>query len=607
MILQARSSRLIAVLLAAVLAVGGVASVPSPALAADYVEVDIKKKLTRLQAFDMALIWAGTARDTSRSCATEILTGPLVKAVPVAGVWAGMLYTSLGASSACKVATHTAQTAQRLYSKRWNSPTFRIKITKIDLVWRRDVCRLQMWVSRTETADFKYLRPLRGGCDAGSGLERGLPEGTKGEPSESADLTPPMLHKPVVKLADPTSRGVSFSLSAEEAGSLSKMRVKVSGEDWRAWVPYSASGTVVLPDRYGLFTVWFQVQDAAGNMSLPRAADNVTREAAVDVVLRQIDNQGAVRSCGFLETDPCSDVVKRFRANITTTPLPDTGLLLKAWRSVNGTWVETDPSPLQRQAIVGSVTDFPLNANLMAGLWRFQVQVPRDVEEFTQFGSTGYQYLRISPPPDTTAPAITGTSLSHSDPAAEAVGFSLSATDNAGAVTHMRAIVNGAERPWGAYASSGSVVLPGYGTFGIGFQVKDAAGNVSAIHYAGSVTRLAAVGLTLNQIDNYGNVRSCGSTETNPCSDVVKKFRTTISSAVSPNANLLLKAWRNINGSWVETSTSPFMYQAINGRWVIDMEVTAGLMNGIWRFQAQVPTTAATQFGASGYQYLRID
>ena len=86
------------------------------------------------------------------------------------------------------------------------------------------------------------------------------------------------------------------------------------------------------------------------------------------------------------------------------------------------------------------------------------------------------------------------------------------AADNV-AVTQMQVIVNGAERAWVDYVTSGTVVLPdGYGTFGIGFRVRDAAGNESTTYFAGAVERRAAVGLVLNQVDNNDNVRSCGST-----------------------------------------------------------------------------------------------
>ena len=134
------------------------------------------------------------------------------------------------------------------------------------------------------------------------------------------------------------------------------------------------------------------------------------------------------------------------------------------------------------------------------------------------------------------------------------------------------------------------LVLPdGYGTYGIGFQVRDAAGNASPTQYAGSVERLAAVGLALVQVDNNGNVRSCGSSESAACSSVVKKFRTTITAAASPPADLLFRAWRRINGVWTETTASPYMREAIGGRTSITMTVTATLAAGLWRFQTSVP------------------
>ena len=308
----------------------------------------------------------------------------------------------------------------------------------------------------------------------------------------------PVLDKPVVTLSNPTSRIANFALHAtDKGGSIAKMRVKATGDaDWRPWVPYPAqdpntglsTGTVVLPDRYGAFTVWFQVMDNEGNTSTERAAENVTR-----------------------------------------------------------------------------------------------IQ-------------------------DVTGPALTG-GVSKADPAGRVVSYSLNATDDYNAVTQMRVLVSGEDwRPWVPFSPTGTVVLPdGYGRFGLSFQVMDAAGNASAPLFAGAVTRTAPVSLTLRQIDNLGNLRSCGTSEAAPCTDVVKKFRTTIDSPIVPNTNLLLKAWRNVNGVWVETSTSPFMFEPIAGRRTVDMTITANLLAGLWRFQAQVPRDGdVTDFAASGYQFLRI-
>lgn len=225
-------------------------------------------------------------------------------------------------------------------------------------------------------------------------------------------------------------------------------------------------------------------------------------------------------------------------------------------------------------------------------------------------GESAVSTVAVSNPvtrqPDTSAPSITGVSISHGDPASQFVGFTLSAVDDV-TVTQMRAIVNGEPRPWNGFATSGTVVLPdGYGNFGIGFEVSDSSGNVSPTAFAGTVTRQAAVSLALVQVDNNGNVRSCGGSEANPCSDVVKKFRTTISSAYSPPADLLMKAWRKVNGDWVESSRSPFERSPIDGRTVITQTFTDSLIAGVWRFQTQVPVTVATQFAGSAYAYLRI-
>lgn len=465
---------------------------------------------------------------------------------------------------------------------------------------RRNVYRSS--VDRSYAAFSGLSRVTCGSVNWSNGPDRSV------DKPDTPDTTAPTLDKPIASLTSPTSRTANYSLTASDDRAVTHMRVRATPETaWRPWVAYAGTGTVWLPDRYGDFTIWFQVKDAAGNVSSVRATDVVTRRIPVSLALQQIDNNGNVRSCGATEATPCSDVVKKFRATIDSPVLPDTDLLLSAWRYVDGSWVETTASPFKRLTITGRVIDIPISENLMDGLWRFRAQVPRDTDGLTEYAASAYQYLRIDTP-DTTSPTITTASLAHPDPASQHVSFSLSASDNASAVTQMRVFVNGAERPWVAYASSGTVVLPdGYGTFGIGFQVMDAAGNASSVHFAGAVNRRAAVALTLNQVDNNGNVRSCGSDETAPCSDVVKKFRTVINSPVSPSTNLLLKAWRKIDGSWIETSTSPFMYEAISGRSVITMEVTANLLKGIWRFQSQVPVTDATQFSASNYQYLRLD
>lgn len=209
------------------------------------------------------------------------------------------------------------------------------------------------------------------------------------------DLVPPTVTGAGVALGDPASRYVSYSLSASDSLSpITQMRLLVSGEDWRPWVPYSPNGTVVLPDGYGRFGVSFQVMDSAGNVSAPHFAGAVTRTAPVSLGLHQIDNSGNLRSCGS-EAQPCTDIVKRFRVNISSPVLPRTDLLFKAWRNVNGVWVETSTSPFMRLGITGSTIDFGVSANLLAGVWRFQAQVPRDVDGVTDFAASGYQFLRI--------------------------------------------------------------------------------------------------------------------------------------------------------------------------------------------------------------------
>jgi Prokaryotic phospholipase A2 len=210
------------------------------------------------------------------------------------------------------------------------------------------------------------------------------------------DTTAPVLPKPVASLTSP-NRAATFELAATDNVGVTEMRVRVSGEEWRSWVPYARSGTVVLPDQYGVFTIWFQVRDAAGNQSFERAADNVTRSATVDLTLNQVLDNGTVRTCGSTQTNPCSDVAKRFRATISSPITPQVDLLLKAWRLVNGSWVETSSSPFKRYTITGTtMTLDPFSdTTLLNGLWRFQLQVPRASDGRTDFGASNYQYRQI--------------------------------------------------------------------------------------------------------------------------------------------------------------------------------------------------------------------
>jgi hypothetical protein len=302
------------------------------------------------------------------------------------------------------------------------------------------------------------------------------------------DIEAPTLAKPVAQLTKPTSRYATFSISASDNVGVTQMRVKATGDaDWRPWVDYVPNGTVVLPDRLGAFTVWFQVRDAAGNLSSERAADLITRV--------------------------------------------------------------TDSSP----------------------------------------------------------PVITTAAISHPGNDSQYVGFSITATDALSSVTQLRVRVNGDPRPWVPFVAGGTIVLPdGWGTFGIGFDVMDEFGNVSTTYYAGAVHRIAQPSVTLRQIDNNGNLRSCGSTQSNPCSDIVKKLRTTLSAPFVPDTNMLIKAWRLDNGSWLE-ARSPYFVSTLAGRSVLDFTITDNLRVGIWRFQAQVPVTVASAFTSSDYQYLRID
>lgn len=302
------------------------------------------------------------------------------------------------------------------------------------------------------------------------------------------DVTAPVLAKPVAQLPKPTSRYATYSISGTDDVGVTQMRVKATGDSaWRPWVDYVPNGTVVLPNRLGDFTVWFQVRDAAGNLSSERAADLITR----------VTDKGK--------------------------------------------------------------------------------------------------------------PVISTSAISHPGNDSPYVSFSLHAADALSSVTQLRVRVNGSPRPWVPYVEGGTIVLPdGWGTFGIGFDVMDEFGNVSDTSYAGAVHRIAQPSVGLRQIDNHGNLRSCGSSQASPCSDVVKKLRTTLSAPFVPSTNMLIKAWRLDNGSWLE-ARSPYFVSTLAGRSVLDFTITDNLRLGIWRFQAQVPVTDASAFASSDFQYLRID
>lgn len=329
-----------------------------------------------------------------------------------------------------------------------------------------------------------------------------------------------------------------------------------------------------------------------------------TEATPVTLDLEQIDNSGNVRSCGSTDAAPCSDVVKRFRARITSSRLPDVDLLVKAWRYVDGSWLETDQSPFMRIAITGPTVEFAFDADALGGIWRFQVQVPRDPEGMTEFAASGYQYLLI----DKTAPTLEKPVATLSQSASTTVSYSIAAVDDSGTVSDMRVKISGGDwGPWVAYAPNGIIALPDrYGPFTIWFQVRDGSGNLSFERAADNVTRTAAVSLDLRQVDNNGTVRSCGSSETSPCSDVVKKFRATISSEVLPKTDLLVKLWRNVNGTWTETQQSPFARYPISSS-TVNFDFPPGALAGLWRVQVQVPRDDVnyTDFAASPYQYIQ--
>lgn len=304
------------------------------------------------------------------------------------------------------------------------------------------------------------------------------------------DTSAPTLNKPVASLSNPYSRTASYSIEATDDVGVTQMRVKATGDaDWRPWVDYAPSGTVILPDRYGEFTIYFQVRDAAGNASSQRAADNVTR--------------------------------------------------------------------LQ----------------------------------------------------DTTAPTLGKPIATRSDGNSAYLSFALDAADNSGSVSQMRVRLGPVESEWRAwqdFVANGTVVLPGYGDYMIWFEVMDPYGNVSSARATDVIKRTAAVNLNLQQVDNNGNVRSCGSTETTPCSDIVKKFRTTITSDVLPKMDLLVKLWRYVNGTWTETNPSPFARYAITSS-TVNFEFPSGAIAGLWRVQVQVQRDDYnyTDFAASNYQYIQ--
>ena len=212
--------------------------------------------------------------------------------------------------------------------------------------------------------------------------------------TRTPDTTPPTLGKPAVSLAAVDSRTVNFALAASDDRSgpeAMQLRVRVSGEDWRPWVAYVAGGTVVLPDRYGPFTVWFQVRDAAGNLSFERAGDNVTRTAQPTVTLQQITNLGVTRSCGA-ESNPCSDAATSFRVTISSPVLPPGFLQIRRWRLIDGSWVEGDKVYF---AIDRSTFEWTFPPTATKGLWRFQAAVPADPGGTTGYAESGVQYLRL--------------------------------------------------------------------------------------------------------------------------------------------------------------------------------------------------------------------
>jgi hypothetical protein len=402
-------------------------------------------------------------------------------------------------------------------------------------------------------------------------------------PIAAVDTTAPSLAKPVASMPDPTSRNASFSLTAADNVGVTGLRVRVNSEAWRPWVDYVSNGTVVLPDTYGAFTIWFQVRDAAGNVSFERAADNVTRTApAADTTAPSLAKPEASlpdptsRNASFSLTAADNVGVTGLRVRVNS----------EAWRPwvdyvSNGTVVLPDT--------YGAFT-----------IW-FQV---RDAAGNVSFERAADNVTRTAPAADTTPPTITGASVAKGDPASQYASFGLAATDNSGAVTQMRLSVNGAWRDWVPYATGGTIVLPdSYGPFTIAFQVADARGNVSGVATAGTVSRIAAVSTTLVQVDNNGNVRSCG-TEIYPCTPVVKKFRITVSAPVTPPADILVKAWRLVNGTWVETTATPYRRLAMGS--VSGFEVTENLLAGKWRFQVQIPVTGSTSFASSDYQFLTI-
>lgn len=130
----------------------------------------------------------------------------------------------------------------------------------------------------------------------------------------------------------------------------------------------------------------------------------------VYLALRQVDNNKNLRSCGSAETSACTDVVRKFRATVTLgNPTIKVDLLLKAWRKIDGKWVESSSSPFRRYALSrpGTVNINPLCAKapaqphsgcsrLLAGLWRFQVQVPKASNGSTTFAASNYQYVNLT-------------------------------------------------------------------------------------------------------------------------------------------------------------------------------------------------------------------
>ena len=282
------------------------------------------------------------------------------------------------------------------------------------------------------------------------------------EPLET-DTTAPVLNTVTVP-ATTTTREITISIAATDNRAVTHVRIANEDGTYGAWLPFAANVAHTLSANYGTKGVFVQVRDKA---------DNRSAQIYKTLAYKAPPGEGPDLTAPVITavTVPATTANRTITVAITETD--NKGVTQMRLANEDGAWGAWVPFAANVQ--------HTLSANYGAkGVF---VQVRDAVDNRTQ----AYRATKYDDPnngPDNIAPVLTGVTLPASTNA-QTVGVSLAATDNRGITGYRIANEDGTWGAWAVWTTPIAHTLTnGYGTKTLFVQVRDAAGNDSAVKSA---------------------------------------------------------------------------------------------------------------------------